>query len=332
MKILFHAINGFGLGHVVRLSVISEGLNGSPNLTAQQMISPSPSASEYFTGPCRRVPCDLADPVRHDEHVLAYVNEFEPDAMIFDTRWPEKLPRYLFSKQVKRVLVLRALPLERMGFVADQARQNFESVLLPHAWDELAYYYGSDSDLMKIISEPPFTAVGPLARVSSSLSTNSVVIFTMGAGKPYLTNVDAYMETYVKTAEILFDNGFRDLRFLVGPLLADSPPLGHLTPLRNASVHELLGPNCCIVNRGGYNTCWEAIGSGSHLVVSSTHNPVEDIEARSKYFDERGFARKASFEARAIAEAVMRGHAPNVDAGRKIVNCGLSNIVQAILE
>jgi len=265
------------------------------------------------------------------------VEAFAPDVMVFDSRWPADLPSRLAKRGVKRVLVLRAHSMERMRAAAIRAKRDFDRVLLPHAQDELGYYYGEDAALLKTLSGPPFLATGPVARTREATAVSPSVIFSLGAGAPYLVpvaaddDVQTQIGVFVRASELLHAAGFRNLQLIAGPYLKIPTDLGPLALVHTAAAFEMLGPQSCVVSRGGYNTCWEAIGAQSHLIVSSDQRLVEDVEARMRYLVGQGFARGSKMNAQAIAEAVSQGHAPNVERGHELVNRDISLAVHAIL-
>lgn len=331
MRILFHAINGFGTGHVVRLSHIANAIKARNSGDVLHMVTSCKAASAYFESCCECIPCDLASPAEHGEQVRRVVDEFYPDVVVFDTRWPKSLPEYLVQKGVRTVLILRARRAESMRHVASQATTEFETILLPHIWDEVEYLYGGDTSLMRMLSKAPFAAVGPIARVNSSRTLNGAVIFTLGAGNPYDTNVNSYIRLFIRTADLLFQYGYKDQRFLAGPLLEKTMTLGPLKVLRDARAHEFFGPTVTVVSRGGYNTCWEAIGAKSSLVIAPAYTLAEDLTQRTEYFEERGFARGSTLTPQSITDAIILGRPTNIEHGSSLVNSGLGDAVRMIM-
>jgi hypothetical protein len=336
-KILFHAINGTGLGHVVRLAWIAQALRASGQPFQCAVVSTSSHAQTYFRTRCHDVACDLRLPATHAEQVWGQVRRSRPAAVVFDTRWPDGLPELLGTRRVRRILVLRALSPERMERAVFAAGECFDEVLLPHTRHELAYLFGEDTPLAARLRQAPFLAVGPLARVSAAPSASSAVLFSVGAGGEYLGNVTpenqvrTQLANYREAARLLRARGYRDLRLLAGPLLEDVDPEGPWQVIRDLDAHALVGPRSTVVGRGGYNTAWEVIGVGGHLVLCSSHRIAEDVERRCRYLEACEMARFTAGAPQEIAEAVVRGHAPNVEAGRRLVNAGLREVVRAIL-
>ncbi len=339
VKILFHAVNGVGLGHVARLSWVARYLRAvSPKLSCAA-VSSSPLARQWFAPPCDHVPCDLLEPDAHVEGVRAVVERIDPDVVVFDTRWPAGVPEWLAARGVRRILVLRAQAPDRMTRVATEAASRFDAVLLPHTPDELRFYYDADLTLSTLLGTTPFDAVGPIARVDDGgRARPAAVLFTVGAGGNYLAGlkrtdeVAALVELYADAAALLRARGIERLDLVVGPMLPplDLPRVAPLGAVRRLDCHVLMSPNTVVVSRGGYNTSWEAIAAAAKLVVASSQSAVEDVEARCRYFAARGFAIHACLSPEAIVDAIVGPAAPNTHVGRALVNRGLPAIARAI--
>jgi hypothetical protein len=334
MKVMFHVIDGVGLGHVVRLSWIERAVLNASNGTETFAVSTSQFVALYFRGSTRQVANDLRNP-EHEKQVLESFEHFCPDVVVFDCRWPEHLTELLGQTGVRRILILRAFAPDRMRWFAGRALHNFDKVLLPHTLDEIAFYYRSKPSLLRLLQSAPFQMVGPVARMSSNLPDDSPVIFTIGGGGDSKADPVAGIKRiaiYVETAKLLRSAGYADLRFVAGPLLTPNlPDIAPLIPIRDLNAHHMFGPKCCVISRGGYNTCWEAIAAGSHLVVSSSQKLVEDVQARCEYLDGQKMARFSIDTSEEIARSVMLGHSLNVARGRNLVNKGIVDIVHAIV-
>lgn len=336
-RILFHAVNGVGLGHVARLAWIARALQAAHPSARCRVITTSAHAERYFGAPCERIPCDLLEPEAHGALLGRHLEAWRPEIVVCDTRWPKELPGWIGRLGLRAVLVLRALTADRMERSLAEATSSFARILLPHAPDELASYYAPRPALLARLGRAPLLAVGPLARVSDVRSPDAAILFSMGAGGEYLGNVQppndvrSHLAAYAEAARRLHARGHRELRLVAGPLLAVPDDLGPLEVVRTLDAHALVGPRSVVIGRGGYNTSWEAIAAGAHLVLCSSHAVVEDVHARCRYLAAQGFARHAGVEPSEIVEAVLGGPAPRVEAGGRAVNAGLGEAVAAIL-
>ena len=135
-RILFHAINGNGLGHVVRLSVIARSLQDHDGDVA--FFSTCPFANQYWPGKIFTVPDRLDDRFElnsEQRNRLGFhlaLNKFSPDVVVFDTHWPHTIIDKLRENNVRTVLVLRTMLLEEMERALRLAIRDFSSVLIPH--------------------------------------------------------------------------------------------------------------------------------------------------------------------------------------------------------
>ena len=109
-RILFYAINGNGLGHVVRLSIIARALMDHADIA---FYSPCRFADRYWPGRLFTVDDRLNDrfELNHQQrNLLGFhlaLNKFSPDIVVCDTFWPETIIRDLQERGIRTILVLR---------------------------------------------------------------------------------------------------------------------------------------------------------------------------------------------------------------------------------
>ncbi len=315
-RILFHAINGAGLGHVVRLSVIAQALNGEAEIA---FFSTCRFADRYWPGRLFGVDdridgrFELAPEQRNLLGFHLALNKFSPDVVVCDTHWPKKIVRDLREAGVRTVLVLRSLSIEKMEPALRVARRDFSSILLPHHPAELEATYASAPELLGQMMAPPCLCIGPVARTGTGGKGGRRVIFTLGGGGEYwnLTqeiSVDNFMREFRSAAGILKDEFGIEPIFAAGPLL-DRPDdsLAPFTVVRSQDLHEMFGPGTIVVMRGGYNTCWEAIAAGAGLIIVGDHvgSGVEDVGARGRFLAAEGLARHIGADAGEIVKACL---------------------------
>lgn len=298
-RVLFYAINGIGLGHVVRLAQIASELVDQAHIAC---YSNSPAAAEYWPGDVYRVDDDRSlPPTSRAARVLrgfyAALARFEPDIVVCDTHWPRPLVRHLHERGTRTVLVLRTLETETMARAVTAARGEFSRVLLPHHPAELLWLYHDRPDLLASLSTAPFVSIGPVARSSVRRSDQARVIVTVGGGGEFHrhdpnNSVEAYLEASVSAAKELH------LRLGLEPILVTGPLIDGqlirscgLKPVRTNKLHDLFGPKAVVIARGGYNTAWEAIAARAKLVLVGSHKAAEDVGARSRFLEEEGVAR-----------------------------------------
>jgi hypothetical protein len=346
-RVLFHAINGAGLGHVVRLSVIARALNGEAEIA---FFSTCRFADQYWPGRLFGVDeridgrFELAPEQRNLLGFHLALNKFPPDVVVCDTHWPRAILRSLREAGVQTILVLRSLSIEKMKPALHVARRDFSSVLLPHHPAELEATYASVPALLGQMMAPPCICIGPVARTAvNGNPAERRVIFTLGGGGEYwnltqAVSVDSFMREFRSAAGMLREKFDIEPIFAAGPLLDNAgDSLAPFRVVRSQDLHEMFRPGTVVVTRGGYNTSWEAIAAGAGLIIVGEHlaHGVEDVGARGRFLAAEGLARHVGTDATAIVEACMELMARPAATGdhylRRSVNGGLSIAREAIL-
>src|SRR5580658_5319127 len=108
MPTFFYAINGIGLGHIARLSVLEAGLLRHGDRCA--FFSPCKLAPDFFQSPgaIGSDPSDPKGPAMRKEFNAA-VRAFSPDTIVCDTYWLEGDIGELKRKRIRTILILRLL-------------------------------------------------------------------------------------------------------------------------------------------------------------------------------------------------------------------------------
>jgi hypothetical protein len=337
-RILFHAINGSGLGHVVRLSVIARTLQDHADVA---FFSSSHFADQYWPGKIFTTPERLDDRFelnseqRNRLGFLMAVNKFSPDVVVFDTHWPHTLIDKLRENNVRTVLVLRTMLVEAMERALRLAIRDFSSVLIPHHAAEVEQTYGGVPELLGLMTTAPCVCIGPVARTAANKDDKKKVIFTLGGGGEYWhrtpsRSVETFIDVYRKVAKALVENSNVEPIFAAGPLLDRTDEM--LSPfrvVRSHSLHEMFGPNTIVVARGGYNTCWEAVAARAGLIiVGDIAHGVEDVATRGRFLEAEGLARAVQTDASEILNACKELLERPASLGdhylRRAINSGLS--------
>lgn len=342
-RILFHAINGNGLGHLVRLSVLAHSLQDRAEVA---IFSSCPFAGEYWPGQLFSVSDRLDDRFElssEQRNRLGFhlaLNKFVPDVIVFDTHWPHTMMDRLREKSVRTVLVLRTMLAEKMEEALRCAARDFSSVLIPHHPAEVERTYGPD--IIGLMNIAPCVYIGPVARTTCNRDYKRKVIFTLGGGGEYWhwtpsRSVDTFIDVYRRAASALTEKLGIEPIFAAGPLLNRADEM--LSPfqvIRSHKLHEMFGPDTIVVTRGGYNTCWEAVAAGSRLIiVGDIAHGVEDIATRGRFLESEGLAKAAQADALEIVAACNDLLERPALAGdhyfRRSVNSGLSIASDEIL-
>ncbi len=344
-RILFYAINGNGLGHVVRLSVIACALKDQADIA---FYSTCRFADRYWQGRIFTVDDRLDDRFElspEQRNLLGFhlaLNKFSPDVIVCDTHWPQAIIRDLHERGIRTILVLRTLSIEQMESAIRVATRDFSSVLIPHHPTELKKIYCSAPELLERMSLAPCACIGPVARTATDGNSGRSVIFALGGGGEYwkrtqANSIDRFIAEYRFAATALAENFGIESVFAAGPLL-DRPDdsLFPFKVVRSDNLHEMFDPDTIVVTRGGYNTCWEAIAARARLIiVDGGATGVEDTAARASFLAAEGLARHVRVDASEILKACTDFIQHPVSIGdhylRRSINAGLSFACDEIL-
>ena len=317
IRVAFHAINGIGLGHLVRtlaianeLPAIVPGVQRLVVTNARDLTLLERAGLDYVQLPPRlsephadvtRITKALPEPV--EEAALdAIFAAFAPDLVVFDTHAPMRVVERLTAAGVRSVLVQRELRPEALrSFLAKGLALAFDQLVVPHDASEVD---------VAVYGDTPVSLVGPIVRsIEPALpsATPRVVAMAGGGGQPvdakrYLRAVvDAHLlararipalETVLVTgpyAEPPADvDGYAGLT-----LIASTPDL--LSLLAGASV---------VVSQAGYNAIAEIRQLQKPAILIPGYRKAEDQLARASRLVRAGAAVIAKPEARRLANAI----------------------------
>lgn len=305
MRILFYAINGVGLGHAARLSVLQREIQ-SHRAVDCLFFSNSRHVHGLFNCPGEIVSASG----KVLDGFIETVETFLPDIVVCDTYWPETIIPQLRNAGIRTVLVMRMMIAHIMGQRVLEALESFDTVLLPHHPEELRWTYRKHPSLLRLLESLPIGIVGPIARRAAAPRSEERVIFTVGGGGEWpgasrTNRIGTFLDVFSRTSAMLTQHGFPKPALAAGPLLKANRRLrAHFNLIETKSLHSEFGPNCTVVSRGGYNTCWEAISAGSSLVLCGSHQSEEDVEARGRFLYQARLGRKVPLSVRALFDAI----------------------------
>jgi predicted glycosyltransferase len=337
MPTLFYAINGVGLGHIARLSILEAGLLQRGERCT--FFSPCSYAPAFFQSPGTVITESIepGNPVFRQKFKDA-VQAFSPDTVVCDTYWPGGDIGELKRRGVRTILILRLLNRHILRDRLNEAQTEFCDILIPHSPHEVAWMYREDPALLQQLANGPFNFIGPLCRQAPEPGRDRSILFTLGGGgEQYNPGVNTranilglYREAALAIKEEL---GLKPV-LLAGPLLPVTEDLYSAFEVIRGKSHEytLFGPNTVVVSRGGYNTVWEAIYAGSPLILCGSYSGEEDIVTRCDYLQHDHLASFIKFDARALVHAIKEAWLAPAPAARRIpqINCGLELLADNI--
>lgn len=323
MKIAFHAINGVGLGHVVRaislacemralipdvklLVLTNAGDTSLLSRAALDFIQLPPRLDEPHADPERSLTA-LPAPLEQAA-LLAALGVFAPDLVVFDTHAPMRVVRQLASLGARAVLVLRELRPEALrSFAASDAPLFFDRIVVPHDPGEV------DLDPL---ADAPVSLVGPIVRPVWDLKRKKkpspgpplVVAVAGGGGQP----IDARRYVHaVADAHLLARARVPKLEtvLVIGPY-GVAPPNAEryagLSIVRSPpDLPALLANATLVVSQAGYNAVAEIRALEKPAVLVPGHRKAEDQRVRALRLTRAKAATIARPEARSIAKRIL---------------------------
>lgn len=338
-RILFYAINGIGLGHVARLSVVANAIGRAHPDLELCFHSNSPAAGSFFDCPGTIAVLETAVSSPAAQYALLgqsfvrAVAEHEPDLIVCDTHWPEKLNE--MSRSIRRAIVLRMPDAGYAAKVMASATATFDAIVVPHSQAAIDEWLVPDPSACPFMDHPAVQIVGPLARVATVHAMRSArVLFLLGGGGEYAgaPPVESLVARLHDVAAHLRRCGVRS-QIVQGPFMKFEVPPGPWDILRTYDVHEYIDERTVVVARPSYNSCAEAIGAGARLVIVGEHNGYhEDAVGRAKWLEASGLAVRAHEDiTAAVLGELERGWDPVAIRARGAVNTGLSVAVDRIV-
>ncbi len=325
MKILFHVINGVGLGHLVRAVNIARQVRelvSHPEIliltNAHDVSMLRAEGLAYVQLPPRLSEPHL-DPTRarralpvHLEHEAqsSVIEAFGPELVVFDTHAPRPVAARAAALGARCVLVLRELrPEALLSWLRSPAARLFHRIVFPHAPDEI--------DVSSAPPDLPLAVIGPVVRTLPGSCSPELLALTEGPG-PLIVAVAGgggqplCAARYLRAAadaHLLARARIPSLRTLLLPGPYAKPPsfagFEGLTVVRGSpDVASLMERASLVIAQAGYNTIAELRVLGKPAILVPGHRSMEDQSARARRLARIGAAVVARPEARAIADRI----------------------------
>jgi UDP-N-acetylglucosamine--N-acetylmuramyl-(pentapeptide) pyrophosphoryl-undecaprenol N-acetylglucosamine transferase len=333
-RILFYAINGVGLGHVARLSVVANAIGRAHPDLDLCFHSNSPAAGSFFDCPGTIDLAAASSPASQyaltSQAFERAVAEHAPDLIVCDTHWPEKLNA--MRRSMRRAIVLRMPDAGYAAKVMAFATETFDAVVLPHSRAAIDEWLVPDPAACPFMDHPAVQIVGPLARVATVHAMRSArVLFLLGGGGEYegAPPVESLVARLHNVATHLRRCGVRS-QIVQGPFMKFEVPPGPWDILRTYDVPEYIDERTVVVARPSYNSCAEAVAAGARLVIVGENNGYhEDAVGRAKWLEASGLAVRAGEDiTAAVLGELERGWDPVAIRARGAVNAGLPSAVE----
>lgn len=295
MRVVFHAIDGTGLGHMVRTSLIARALGERAfglqallctNAARAEVLSPLLADPRFrllrlpYTNLDEAQAGDDPTPRRvNSEAFASAARAFEPDLLVFDTHVPKPLLRVPGLSGCARALVLRSVTdAAREALLSNGVLSSMDRVLVP-----------GDFGVVPWTLPPPLQArvvnIPPLLRDASTSEQREaararrgippdapLIVATLGGGggqlapgkRAVLADADAFAQAVVEALSALVREA-RGLRAVaqIGPYATVAPSApGVAVETFAEDFPALLESSDVAVAMAGYNAAHELVRAG----------------------------------------------------------------------
>lgn len=325
LKIAFHAINGVGLGHVVRATSIASELRALVpevellvltnagdtsllSLASLDFVQLPPRLNEPHADPDRAL--SALPEALEEAALIAALEAFGPDLVVFDTHAPMHVVRRLPALGARAVLVLRELRPEALrSFARSDAPLCFDGIVVPHDPGEVD---------LEPLAGMPVSLVGPVVRSvrrsrrsrhASTTRTRAPLVVAMAGGGGQPVDARRYVRA-VADAHLLARARIPKLEtiLVVGPYGASPPNVDRyagLSVVRSPpDVAALLAEATLVVSQAGYNAVAEIRALEKPCILVPGHRKAEDQRVRALRLVRAKAAKIARPEARVIADRI----------------------------
>jgi len=327
MRILYHAINGVGLGHLMRLSAIAVAVrdkapevhqfittsaNYPPHLSRLNMpvmILPGSDAGPFIAPDRRARSVSSEFAARILDHVI---DEYNPHIVVFDTHAPWRLVKKVVDQGRRATLVYRNCREEyllknlRDGFLA-----RFHLILIPHSASEFQAGVRrrvttqlENLETVRYVGPVVYpglasaAAIKEISRVYSLAPSDDVVVVTAGGGGLGRLNGKLFQNACRAAVELRKRRPALRMICVGGPYAGRCKvPEGCTYVESEPRLQALMARADVVIAVPGYNTVQEILQSGARAALIPVMRKTEDLHARVEALVRRGRARRLELDA-----------------------------------
>ncbi|HBG61644.1 MAG: hypothetical protein A2Y03_09565 [Omnitrophica WOR_2 bacterium GWF2_38_59] len=301
MKILIHAINGVGLGHVVRTSRIAATLK-----TLRPDVEIVFATNTKYTGilknnyktytlkkDTRAVvenECSYEEYNQYNTMALKKIISHElPDVVLFDCEFSSDLLHFCKINLIKTIYILRNSKPERFSNIK-HFFSFFDAIIIPHDQEEVL------SDQREFLIRYSANFVGPIfdTYVPSESIPRENILITLGSGagtpqnEPLFSAVDLFLNSLRKN-NFLIDNFSIVVDVITGPFYEGQCDLsGCRLTTTTESLSKDLYKAKIVISGAGYNTINEIISSKTPAVLVPLPRGWDDQFHRAEVLEKLG--------------------------------------------
>ena len=298
MKILMHAINGVGLGHVTRTRRMADALREKCRDIEIAFVTNSKFSEvlqkKYKTYALKQDTRDVLEKKYSYETYLKYNAETiakiilkeSPDAVLFDSELNKKLLSFCQEKGIKTVYVLRRVSPKLFSMLKDSLAQ-CDKIIVPHDEEEFL------GEQVQFLKEQGALFVGPIVEDmhGDEVYERKNVLVTFGAGanipcnQPLFAAVDSFLSQTRSNAEARQFN----VKIVTGPFYEKGCDFEGFDVIRTIPhlTREMLQAKV-VICAAGYNTINEIVYTKTPAVVFPVLTQGEDQLVRAERLEKMG--------------------------------------------
>lgn len=314
MRILYHAINGSGLGHLMRVSTIADAVRQLDGEVHQLVVTnaahtdpvrslglpvltlPDHEGSPY-TGIDRRlhvVPRSTVEAILQD-----VITRYDAGTVVFDTHFPAQVAMAAAADGRALVLVLRRTRTDYLHhLLQDGGLRRFDRVLIPHEREAFGRSL-PDGQVAVLEAHPGLSYTGPIVRRAEPTSGPAVRAHLGISGDAALVLITCGSGGYFDADRLLGD-AVLATSLLPPPLqvVVVGGPYGHRPELPPGWVYRPAEPQLptlfaaadLVIGHAGYNTVHEVAQAGARAVFVAMPRWNEDQAVNVAPLVDRGGA------------------------------------------
>ncbi len=315
MRILFHAINGSGLGHLMRMTTIAGTVRELDGEAHQLLVTNSThlEPARALGLPVLALPEHEGSPytgIDRRTHLLPRstvtamlrhaITDYDPQTVVLDTHFPASVVTAAAEDGRMLLLVLRRTRTDYLRQLLDGGLlARFDRVVIPHERDD--FTAGQPEPLVRRLeAHPGLSFAGPVVRPADPVRGQAVRDRLGVAEDAELAVITCGSGGYRETAARFLTEASRALRLLGRPLhvLAvggphgtrpELPPDVHYLPAE-PELPSLLTQAEVVIGHAGYNTVHEVAQAGTRAVFVGMPRWQEDQAATTEPFVRQGWA------------------------------------------
>lgn len=309
MKLLIHAINGVGLGHLVRTLEIAKAL-----LAQKEDVQIVFATNSAFPDLIARQEFRVYQLKHHTRIVLdgtityetylranylrirALIKKERPDMILMDSEFNGPLVDFCYESKIKICFVLRKTIDSHFHYLCQKGLlEKVDLILVPHSEEEISAEHRNI--LLKIRNVhfvgPILRSMGrPLKRIKDDIFK---ILITFSAG----ADIPGNKELYAKVSGFLCELKKRKMRIggkealvsiVTGPFFRESACDLHgfdYTKFKDDLSREMAGSDL-VISPAGYNLINEIISTKTPALLIPVATKIDDQYARAKSLEDKG--------------------------------------------